>query len=117
MDQKVNEIDSEVDNLTREFSRFISRFERLEQSINEIYRETGTREGRTLFEQIDDMQNRIMQLDQKLTEVQRDAIAARKLMEYGDVRLKEIMKALAIIYRNTDELEGNLLDAENIQTS
>lgn len=117
MDQKVNEIDREVDDLTREFGRFLSKFDRLEKVIDELYREVGAKQGQEMSHQVDEIQQRLLILEDKINHIQRDAIATRKMTEYGDVRLKEIMKALSIIYRNTDELEGNLLEAENIQTS
>lgn len=110
------EIEKDVENLSTEFRRFISRFDRLEETVNRLYRETGTDEGRTLFQQIDEMERKIMEFDKNMAEMQRDVTAARKLLEYGDVRLKEIMRALSLIYKNTDELEGSLIDAESIQT-
>jgi len=116
MDAKVNEIDREVDALSKEFGRFISRFDRLEKRIDEMHREIGTREGRDMFQQIDAIEERVEELDRHVTEIMRDSQSTRKLLEYGDVRLKEIMKALAIIYRNTDDLEENLLEAKNIET-
>jgi len=116
MDTTNKEIEKDIERLSTEFSRFMSRFERLEQSLNQMYRETGTNEGRTLFQQIDEMERKVMEFDQNIAGVQRDVTAIRKLQEYGDIRLKEIMQALSLIYKNTDELEETLMDAENIQT-
>ena len=110
------EIERDIENLTTEFNRFLSRFDRLEEAVNKLYRETGTDEGRTLFQQIDEMERKIMEFDKNIAGVQREVTAARKLLEYGDVRLKEIMRALSLIYKNTDELEESLIDAESIQT-
>lgn len=117
MDAKVNEIDREVGALSKEFARFISSFDRLEQKLDEIHRESGASQGRVMSQQIDDLEQKINKMDEHMTQTTRDTHATRKLVEYGDTRLKEIMRALTLIYRNTDELEGNLIDAESVQTS
>ncbi|MBD3280300.1 hypothetical protein GF389_02120 [Candidatus Dojkabacteria bacterium] len=116
MDTTNKELEKDIERLTSEFNRFLSRFERLEGAIKSMYRETGTDEGRSLFQQIDEMERKIMEYDKNIAEMQRDIKASRKLLEYGDVRLKEIMQALSLIYKNTDELEETLIDAESIQT-
>ncbi|MBN1331537.1 hypothetical protein JW978_01465 [Candidatus Dojkabacteria bacterium] len=116
MDTTNKEIESDIERLSSEFSRFINRFEKLERAVGSIFRETGTEEGRSLFQQIDGMERKILEFDKNLAEIQRDVAASRKLLEYGDIRLKEIMQALSLIYRNTDELEESMMDAENIQT-
>ncbi len=116
MEDKVKEIDREIDDLTREFTRFTSRFAALESKVGEIHRELGVREGRDLSTQVNELESKVNTMYERMAEVVHDTKSTRKLVEYGDIRLKEIMQALSLIYRNTDELEGNLLEAENIQT-
>lgn len=111
-----DELDRQLDDLKSDFSKFVSRFERLEQKIEELHREAGARQGRDLYQQIDNIEKKVDTFAESFAKVERETHAIRKLQEYGDIRLKEIMKALSLIYKNTDELEETLLDAENIQT-
>lgn len=116
-DSQIREIDRDLDSLTSEFRRFVSNFDRLGQKVDEMHREIGTREGKDMHKQVDEFEQKIDKLEDKITEIQRETHATRKLVEYGDVKLKEIMRALSLIYQNTDELESNLIEAENINTN
>ncbi len=93
-----------------------SQLGRLEKRMDAVSREVGAQEGRSLYQQINELEKKSIELDNHITQLLRDVQSIRKLVEYGDVRLKEIMKALALIYRNTDDLESNLIEAENINT-
>lgn len=112
MDSKVNEIERVVKDISATLARINLKIDTLEREMQGIYREVGAGKGRDLETQISGIESKIAQFDPIIMETARDARAARKLVEYGDVRLKEIMQALSIIYRNTDELEANLLDAD-----
>lgn len=114
MDPKVNEIERAVKDIAATLARVSLKIDTLERQMDGIYREIGAGKGRELETQISNMENKFAQFEPMIVETARDARAARKLVEYGDVRLKEIMQALAIIYKNTDDLEANLLDAESM---
>jgi outer membrane murein-binding lipoprotein Lpp len=117
MDPKVNEIERTVKDIAATLARLNLKIDTMERELQGIYREVGAGKGRDLETQISGIEAKLAQMDPMLTETARDARAARKLVEYGDVRLKEIMQALSIIYRNTDELEANLLDADTMPDS
>lgn len=116
MDDKIYDIDRNVERMGKDISRLVSDFERMEKRFDDIYRETGASQGRSLYQQIDEMEEKNKELDRKLTEIERDVQSIRKMTEYGDTRLKEIMKGLSLIYRATDDLESNLVEDENIET-
>ncbi len=112
----MSDIKFTVEELKKDFDRFTSDFKQLESKVDEIYREIGAKEGLNLSRQIDELYQKFERLSELVTDIARDVKSTRKLTEYGDSRLKEIMQALSLIYRNTDDLEENLIDAENIET-
>ncbi len=116
MENSIKDIERKVDSLKKELYELSSKFDQIVNRIDEIYREIGTRTGGELHRQVTNIEQRLDGFDQLITDIARDARATRKLSEYGDSKLKEIMKALSLIYRNTDELEENLIEAENIET-
>ena len=109
MESKLNSVISKIQSLENSLRE-------MKKEVSEIHREVGTREGYELSRQVDDMYHTLKEQDSKLNIIQRDVTAIRKQIEFGDVDLKEIKKALALIYRNTDELEENLLQEDERET-
>ncbi len=114
MADKLYEIDSELDRLSKDFYKLMSRFARVESNVEALHREVGAQEGRSLFQQINELESKFLQFERQMTGMERDLQAIRKLTEYGDTRLQEIMKALSLIYQNTDELEPKLLQESGL---
>jgi chromosome segregation ATPase len=109
MDEKVNKILNEVNKISERQTKFETEINNLERKLDEIYRELGTKEGREMYRQMDEIHAHIDNFEQVLNEISRTTVAVRKLIEYGDSDIKEIKQALALIYRNTDELEDHFL--------
>lgn len=81
----------------------------MKRIIDEMHREMGTKNGREIYRQVDELYNEAKANEEKLNHVVRDVTAIRKTVEYGDTNIKEIQQALALIYRNTDELEEHMM--------
>jgi hypothetical protein len=67
-------------------------------------------EVRRISERVTKIEDRMRQLELKYNETQYDVNSVRKNVDYFPTYLKEIQKALAIIYKNTDELEENVIE-------
>lgn len=97
--------DDEIRELTR-------KVERLEKLIDGMYRELGAREGRELSQQVDNIERTVETMKREVDAIKVDTSNIRKVQEYGSKDMNEIKKALAAIYRNTDELERELVPDE-----
>lgn len=117
MADTIDEVKRDVERLSDEVRKLSASIDQLSAKVDHIFKEVGTREGRMLYQQMDDFERKIAEFDRNITQTMRDSRATRKLTEFGDIRLKEIMRALSYIYRNTDELESNLIEAENLKTT
>jgi chromosome segregation ATPase len=107
-ERTIQEIKGDVDRLTQKFATFESEMREMSRKIEELHREMGTRQGQDMFRQIDELHNAFRENQRNLNQIERDVAAIRSLVEYGDSNLKEIKQAIALIYRNTDELEEKL---------
>lgn len=98
-DRRASEILNELRELRKEFKQFVA----------ELTQEMGLRRGRYMFQQVDEMERRDLTREEKINRILRDVESTKRLAEFNDVNLKEVMKALALIYRNVDELEESIL--------
>ncbi len=110
MDDKSAEILRELSDLKRQFQDVYPAFRDLKPYMDDTRRELGVRNGAQLFTQIDDLMQRFGRLEEKVNQILIDVQNTKKLVEYNDINVKEIMKGLAYIFRNVDELEANLVD-------
>ncbi|HEX9804456.1 MAG TPA: hypothetical protein VGA67_02145 [Candidatus Dojkabacteria bacterium] len=106
MDSKIL---AELKSLTDKFYKFESKMNEIERKMDDLYRELGTKQGYEMYRQVDEIQQEQKRFIQKINQIERDVTAIRKTTEFGDVDIKEIKQALALIYRNTDELETHLI--------
>lgn len=109
MDQQISKLNNEVAKLDSKLSRVEDSIRQMMIVLEEMKREIGSKQGRELYRQIDELHNNLNAKDQQMNQVLRDVTAIRKTVEYGDVNIKQIQQALALIYRNTDELEEHLI--------
>jgi hypothetical protein len=99
MDAKLDKIINELAGIRSELKSF----------MDETRRELGIRRGQELAIQIDRLEQHTKTNDDKLNQILRTVEHTMKLVEYNDVNVKEVMKALSYIYRDVDELEETLL--------
>ncbi|MFQ5493194.1 MAG: hypothetical protein ACE5DX_03485 [Candidatus Dojkabacteria bacterium] len=110
MEAKIDRLTKEFDEFKREWDRVFKDFRELSRNIEELNRELGVQRGRLMFDQIDRMEQRQEQIELKFNKVLHTVEHTKRLMEFNGVNMKEVMKALSLIYRNTDEIEDDLLD-------
>jgi len=113
MEDKLDELKNDFYNFQREWKLFQNEFKNIKSELVEMRREMGVREGKILSDQMDNIEKRIERNDDLLTKVSRDTTSVRKLTEYNELNVKEIMKALSLIYRNVDELEQEVMNDTN----
>ncbi len=77
----------------------------MENKLDRIYDEI-----RKITERMTRIEERFRQMEIKNNEVHYGVDSIRKNVDYFPTYLKEIQKALALIYRNTDELEENVIE-------
>ncbi|MEI7578977.1 MAG: hypothetical protein WCJ58_02930 [bacterium] len=93
----------------KEWTDFYRNFNEMRRELTELRKEMGVKEGRVMAQQINEMEHKQIHHDEVLGRIERDTVSVRKFLEYNELNVKEIMKALALIYRNVDELEDGLL--------
>lgn len=103
--------------LAQDFSYFKKEWDQTKRDIEEMKKtladvatEVGVKQGYQLFEQMNDLVDKLQYKLETLDHTARDTIASRKLLEYNESNVKEIMRALSLIYRSVDELETKLLN-------
>ena len=115
MDASTNEILTEVRKLSSKLVNLEDRIRNIERKSENIFRELGTREGIEMHRQVDEIYENDKERRRKINEIERAVIALQKLLERNAEDIKEIKQALALIYRNTDELEDHFM-GEDRQT-
>jgi hypothetical protein len=110
MDEKLAQILRELSDMKRQFQDVYPSFRDLKPYMADTRRELGVKQGEQLSDEVDNMLQRVTRLEVKINEILLDVQNTKKLVEYNDVNVKEIMKGLAYIFRNVDELEANLVE-------
>lgn len=105
MDQELKEIRA----LKQDVSDLNRKLERIESLIDSIYRELGTREGGELGDQVSRIDRDVQAMKPEVDRIKIDTTQIRRNQEFGSRDMNDIKKALAAIYRNTDELERTML--------
>lgn len=105
MDQELKEIRA----LKQDVSVLSRKLERVESLIDSIYRELGTREGSELGDQVNRIDRDVQAMKSEVDRIKIDTTQIRRNQEFGSRDMEDIKKALAAIYRNTDELERTML--------
>lgn len=105
MDQELKEIRE----LKRDVNDLTRKIERLESLIDSIYRELGAREGAQLADQVNHIERNLEALKPEIDRIKVDTTQIKRVQEFGSRDMDDIKKALAAIYRNTDELEKTML--------
>ncbi len=109
MDRELEQFLREYKYWKREWDDFYRKYNVTRKELTEMRRELGVREGRILADQMDELEQRGKRDEDQINHIRRDVIAMRKLLEYNEMTMKEVMKALSLIYRNVDELEEGIL--------
>lgn len=109
----------DIDTLVKEWNDFKRQWDDyvryvidLKRELQEMRRELGVGQGRMLADQMDNMEQGMRRNDDLITQISRDSTAIRKEVEFNKNNMAEVMKALALIYRNVDELEEATLPEE-----
>ena len=110
MESNIEHIKKELDDLKREWDEFFRSYKVMEREFTELKRELGVSKGREMGEQIDNIENKLDQKADNIIEMMRDMDEFRRLLENNDRNVQEIMKALSVIYKHVDELEGELIE-------
>ena len=110
MDERVAQILRDITELRRQFQDVYPNFRELKTYMDDTRRELGVKRGAQLSDQMDGMVDKVKRLEDKVNQILIDVQNTKKLVEYNDVNVKEIMKGLAYIFRNVDELEENLVE-------
>jgi uncharacterized protein YoxC len=105
--------------LAQDFSYFKKEWDQTKRDIEEMKKtlidiatEVGVKQGYQLSEQMNDLADKLQYKLETLDHTARDTTASRKLLEYNETNVKEIMRALSLIYRSVDELEKKLLNEQ-----
>jgi len=106
--EKIDEVVNNVKALGDKVSKLENELQQILDKIELLVREIGARQGQDLYRQIDELQHSGVENSKRILNIERDVKAVRSLVEFGDNNIKEIKQALALIYRNTDELEEKL---------
>lgn len=106
MDEKIF---SEVRAINQKVEKLESKMQDIYKIVDMMYQELGIRKGEDLHKQLDELFENRKKNDDKINQIERDVQAIRAFIQYSNDDLKEIKQALALIYRNTDELEPKLL--------
>ena len=109
MDRELVQFIRENKSFLREWDSFYREFQTVKRELTEMRREVGVREGRIMADQMDDLEQDNKHNIEQLSHIRRDVTAIRKILGYNEINMKELKKALALIYRNVDELEEGLL--------
>lgn len=86
--------------------------EEMKKTLTDVAAEVGVKQGYQLFEQVNELMDKLKYKLEVLDTTSRDTTASRKLLEYNETNVKEIMRALSLIYRSVDELEKKLLNEQ-----
>ena len=109
MEDKIEEMYRDIDRLMKEWDNFRREQKEFRRDFEELKREIGLRDGQRLSDQVENMERTVVKREDLLTQMSRDVTSIRKGMDYNEINMKEVMKALSFIYRNVDELEDNLV--------
>ncbi|HEC65682.1 MAG TPA: hypothetical protein ENI23_10320 [bacterium] len=93
-----------------ETKRILSELAKLTQKVDRISQDLRVSDSGDLGTQIREINTKVRNMEMKLTSVGYAADSIRKSTATLDAQINEIRKALALIYKNTDELEDNLLE-------
>ncbi len=102
--------------IANDISKLARRMESLEGMVSQISREIGAASGKVLSNQVDNLESSLRDIKSELDQIRVDTNSIRKIQEYGSKDMQEVKKALAAIYRNTDELEGLTLSEDERMT-
>ena len=95
-----------------EIKRLTEKVESMERKIDTIVQELRVSESGDLGTQVRNVEAKVKGMETKLNEVSFKIDLLKKTCETLDVYTREIQKAIAMIYRNTDELEQNIVEGE-----
>lgn len=107
---------NDIKKVREDISNLSSRLGKIEATLELFGRELGVREGKLLDHRLGEILQSIDAVKRELNEVKIDTTQIRRTQEFGSRDNTEIKRALAAIYRNTDELEKNLIN-EDPETS
>jgi hypothetical protein len=108
-DVKITKIQSDLNIVLRNIDGLVNEIKTIRSEIQDLKRELGVREGKYLAAQIDNIEIMSQRKEALVNQIARDSTATRKLVEYNENHIKEIMRALALIYRSVDELEAEIV--------
>lgn len=106
----IDRVESDVNEMKRTLADLNRTLQELRRENEELRRELGVKVGQEMFRQIDDMTRLTTEQDKKIDHIVREVQHIRSLADYNDVNVREIMRALSLIYRNVDELEQGLVN-------
>lgn len=109
MEHKVEQLIKEFTEFKREWQQLSHEMRKISEEFADLKKEIGTNQGQILAEQVSRIEERIEKKDEVIFEIERNVTSIRKTAEYNESNLKEIMKALSLIYRNVDELEKYMI--------
>ncbi|MBW7953752.1 hypothetical protein H3C67_03110 [Candidatus Dojkabacteria bacterium] len=115
MDPKLQQLINDFNNLKRQWDTVFPELRELKRTVEDLKRELGISQGKLLHEQVTDVLNQSVKREELINRILREVEHTKKLVEYNDVNVKEIMKALALIYKNVDEIEDVMVPNRQTQ--
>lgn len=85
---------------------------RLSDKVDKISQELRVNSGGDIGTQVRSIEEKIRGIETKLNELTFKIDLVKRSTDNLEIYSKEIQKALAMIYRNTDELEAGILENE-----
>lgn len=115
MDPKLQQLINDFNNLKRQWDTVFPELRELKRTVEDLKRELGISQGKLLHEQVSDVLNQSVKREELINRILREVEHTKKLVEYNDVNVKEIMKALALIYKSVDEIEDVMVPNRQTQ--
>lgn len=105
-------MESDIKVIKDQVSKLTMKLDSIQKELAEIKSEIGSNSGDELHRQIDKLLATKGLENGKINGIERDVSSIRTTVDVLKENMNQVMQAIAVIYRNTDELEANIIGEE-----
>jgi hypothetical protein len=109
MEDKIDKLTRAVEEIKKQLQSMQSKFNEQDITLDKIMKDVGGSDSKNLSEVIFKMDSYMSRDYTDVQTITREVIETRRMATNIEIMMKEVMKGMAVIYSNVDELEDNLL--------
>jgi hypothetical protein len=109
MEDKIDKLTRTIEEIKKQLQTMQARFNEQDITLGKIMKDVGGTDSKNLSEVVYKMDSYMSRDYTDVQTITREVIETRRMATNIELMMKEVMKGMAILYSNVDELEENLL--------